>query len=167
MHHACCHCHASNACGLAQSGSICASFASPVPGPAAYCRWSGMDRTLIMLVLASFLVSAVLLWLAAETVAASAGRPSALSRALVAGSVVLAGCGLWWPAHALRVHEVISVAGVASRALPWAPALLMALLAGVAGVHMRRREWPLVALAAVALPVAVYGHAVFSAPGVF
>ncbi len=126
-----------------------------------------MDQTLITILLASFLVCVALLWLAAETGAASTGRPTALARALVAGSVVLAGCGLWWPAHALRVHEAVSTVGVVARLLPWVPALLLALLASVAGAHVRRRDWPWAALFAVALPVAAYGHAMFSAPGVF
>ena len=126
-----------------------------------------MDRTLVMLVWASVLVAAGLLWLAAEIGAASDGRPPALARTLVAASVILAGCGLWWPAHALRLHEAVNVAGLEWRALPWVPALLLALLANITGTHLRRRAWPWAALVAVALPVAAYGHAMFSAPGVF
>ena len=126
-----------------------------------------MDSSLVTIMSASFLVSASLLWLAAETGVASTGRSPALSRALVAGSVVLGACGLWWPAHALRLHEAISVAGVTSRALPWVPAVLLALLAAFVGGHVRRRAWPWAALVAVALPVVAYVHAMFSMPGVF
>jgi len=127
-----------------------------------------MDQALVTIVSASFVVTAALLWLAAETGAAAVGRPRALSRALVAGSVILGGCGLWWPAHALHVHEAAGGAGAAAHALlPWLPALLLALLASVAGIHLRRRAWPWAALVTVGLPVAAYVHAMLSAPGVF
>ncbi|MEP6874268.1 MAG: EAL domain-containing protein [Burkholderiales bacterium] len=126
-----------------------------------------MDQALALVVMASFLVSTALLWLAAETGVASTGRPGALARALVTGSVVLAACGLWWPAHALRVHEVVTFAGVASLGFVWLPALAMALLASLAGSHGRRRGWAWAALFAVTLPAAAYVHSMFSAPGVF
>ena len=126
-----------------------------------------MDQALVLVVMASFLVSTALLWLAAETAVASAGRSGALPRALVAGGVLLAACGLWWPAHALRVHEVFSVAGLASLGFAWLPAFAMALLASASGGYGRRRAWVWAALCAVMLPAAAYLHAMFSAPGVF
>ncbi len=126
-----------------------------------------MDQALVLVVVACFLVSTALLWLAAETAVASVGRPAALLRALVSGSVVLSACGLWWPAHALRVHEVVTFEGVASLGFAWLPAVAMALLAGAAGIHGRHRAWPWAALFAVILPAAAYVHAMFSAPGVF
>jgi diguanylate cyclase len=126
-----------------------------------------MDQALITVIAGSFAMAAALLWLAAETAVASADRPAALSRALVSGSVILAACGLWWPAHALGVHEVITVAGVTTSALPWIPALLLATLAAVAGNLVRRRAWAWAAGVCVTLPGVAYVHAMFSAPGVF
>jgi len=126
-----------------------------------------MDPTLVTVVSASFLIAAALLWLAAETAVAAHGRAPMLSRALVAGGVILGACGLWWPAHVLRVHDAVNVAGLGSRAVPWLPALLLALLATLVGSQMRRRAWPWAAALAVALPAAAYVHAMFSAPGVF
>ena len=126
-----------------------------------------MDPTLVTVVSASFLIAAALLWLAAETAVAAHGRAPVLSRALVAGGVILGGCGLWWPAHVLRVHDAANVAGLGARAVPWLPALLLALLASLVGSQMRRRAWPWAAALAVALPAAAYVHAMFSAPGVF
>jgi diguanylate cyclase len=126
-----------------------------------------LDQALVLVAMASFLVSSALLWLAAETAVASGGRPRALASALLTGSVVLAACGLWWPAHALHVHEVVSFAGVASLGFAGLPAAAMALLASAAGSHGRRRAWTWAALFAVMLPAAAYVHAMFSAPGVF
>ena len=126
-----------------------------------------MDQALVTVMSASFLVAAALLWLAVETGAAASGRKSALARALVGGGVMLGACGLWWPAHALRVHETASVAGGADPALAWAPAVLLALLASLVGGSLRRRAWAWAAALAVAMPLVAYVHAMFSASGVF
>ena len=120
-----------------------------------------------LVVLASLAVTAALLWLSAETHAASAGRPKALARALVAGGVVLGGCGLWWPAHVLHVHGSATVAASASFAIAWVPALLLPALAGGVGTQWRHREWLWAGLMAVAMPIVAYVQAMFGAPGVF
>jgi diguanylate cyclase (GGDEF)-like protein len=126
-----------------------------------------MDHSFALVVLASLAVSAALLWLFAETHAASVSRPKSLARALRAGGVVLGACGLWWPAHALHAHEAAAIGGASSHAFAWLPALALAALAGRVGSQWRRRAWPWVAVLAVAMPVVAYVYAMFNAPGVF
>ena len=126
-----------------------------------------MDAAFVTMIAASFMAAAALLWLAAETGAAAVGRPPALTRSLVAASLVLGACGLWWPAHALRVHETASVTHAATHWLAWVPALLLALLAGLVGTFWRRGVWGGAAALMVAMPLAAYVHAMFNAPGVF
>ncbi|MEP7296157.1 MAG: EAL domain-containing protein [Burkholderiales bacterium] len=128
--------------------------------------WSRMGQSLAVVMSASFLVAAALLWLSVETVAAAAGRPAGLARALVGGAVVFGACGLWWPAHALGVHGTASVAG-ADPMLAWVPTLLLAWMACLVGALMRRRVWFWAVALSVTMPVLVYVYAMFSAPGVF
>jgi diguanylate cyclase len=120
-----------------------------------------MDPATALLMAASLLVGAGLLWLAAATVAAASARPPAMASALGLVAVVQAACGLWWPAHAMR-------ATVSSAAL-WScvPALVLAALACGVGVLWKRGLRPWAAVAAVAMPAAAYVHAMVNAPGVF
>ena len=126
-----------------------------------------MDSSLVTVVSASFVVAAALLWLAAETAQASAGRPHGLARALIAGSVVLGACGLWWPAYALHVHESAGAGTTWPQLLAWLPSLVLAALAGFVGSHYRCRAWPVAAALFVAMPVTAYVHAMLNAPAVF
>jgi diguanylate cyclase (GGDEF)-like protein len=128
-----------------------------------------MEQTFVIAVmLASCLVASTLLWLAAEMAVDSADRPPALARALLAGSVVLGGCGLWWPAHALRVGFGESAgADLATSAFAWLPSLALALLAASVGQRLRRSAWAQAALLAVGLPIAAYVFAMSRAPGIF
>ena len=126
-----------------------------------------MDPAPALLMIASFLVCAALLWLAAETVAASASRPLPIGRALLAVAVLLAACGLWWPTHTLRAPEAAGALPGPSLLLPWLPAVLLAALACAVGVLWKRGLRPWAVAAAVAMPAAAYVHAMFSAPGVF
>ena len=126
-----------------------------------------MDQSPALLMTASFVVCAALLWLAAELAVAAPARPQRVGRALFAVSVVLGACALWWPAHALRVP----VAGVPAPGWqwlwPWLPALLLTGLAGTAGGLWNSSRRAAAGLVAVALPIAAYVHAMFSAPGIF
>jgi diguanylate cyclase (GGDEF)-like protein len=126
-----------------------------------------MEPTFVFVMLASLAVSAALLWLAAETHAASTARPASLARALQAGGIVLGACGLWWPAHALRAHEAAAVGGLVPHLFAWLPALSLAALSAGLGSLWRRRAWLWFAVLAVAMPAAGYVHAMFNAPGVF
>jgi len=126
-----------------------------------------MESALVAVVSTSFVAAACLLWLAAETGAAAFGRSRSLRHALIACSVILAATGLWWPAHVLQVHDVVRIEGMAPHWLAWVPALTLATLAGSVGAFLRRRVWSGAAALMVAMPVAAYLHAMFSAPGLF
>ncbi|MEP7101328.1 MAG: EAL domain-containing protein [Burkholderiales bacterium] len=123
-----------------------------------------MNQSPALLMAASFGVCAALLWLSAALGVAASNRPRPIARALVGVAVLLGACALWWPANALRAPE-------ASRGLnwllPWLPALLLAGLACAAAVLWDRDRRPGAAACAVAIPVAAYLHAMFSAPGIF
>ena len=126
-----------------------------------------MNQSPALLMIASFAICAVLLWLAAELAAAAASRPQGIACAVVAVSIVLGACALWWPANALRAPAAGELARGLQWLWPWLPALLLAGLACAAGMLWTRAQRIWAGLAAVAMPAAVYVHAMFSAPGIF
>ena len=126
-----------------------------------------MDQTLFLLMIASFAVSAGLLWLAAEIGAALASRPRPIALALTAVVVVLAGSGLWWPTHAMRAPDADAAARGLQMLLAWLPALGLATLACAVAALVDRGLRPGAVFAAVAMPALAYVHAMLSAPGVF
>ena len=126
-----------------------------------------MDQPLVLLLIASFAVSAALLWLSAEVGAAALARPLPMSLALLAVAVGLAGCGLWWPTHAMRAQDAESALRGVQMLLAWVPALLLAALACGVGALLARGRRPWAGVAAMAMPVVAYVHAMLSAPGVF
>jgi diguanylate cyclase len=126
-----------------------------------------MEQPLVLLMLASFAVSAALLWLSAEVGAAASARPLPIALALLAVAVGLAGCGLWWPTHAMRAQDSESALRGVQMLLPWVPALLLAALACAAGALLARGRRSWAAVVVLTMPVAAYVHAMLSAPGVF
>ena len=127
-----------------------------------------MNQSPALLMTASFVVCAALLWLAAQLALAAPARPARVARALVAVSVVLGACALWWPASALRVPVAAGTATTGLQWLwPWLPALVLAGLAVGAGGLWNSNRRVAAGLVAVALPIAAYVHAMFSAPGIF
>jgi diguanylate cyclase (GGDEF)-like protein len=125
-----------------------------------------MTYTQLLTPVASFVVTSALLWLAGETAATSAARSVALSRALAVTSVALAAIGLWWPAHALHLHET----GVGSGwllALAWVPALALAVLASVVMQSAQRGTLGWTVAAGCATPLVAYAFAMLNAPGMF
>ena len=88
-----------------------------------------MAPSLLILLLCGFAISAGLLWLAGEIGAAARARPALLASTLWGVAALLAVCGLWWPAHALRAPEIgAALPGIVA----WLPAALLAVLAGTA-----------------------------------
>ena len=120
-----------------------------------------------MLVAACFVVTALLLWLAAGMAALADRRARALATAIRAGAAVLVACGLWWPAHTLRVEGTLVASAGARSMLAWLPALALASLGLVTA-----RAWAIGSIAgalaaATATLAAAYAFAMLLLPGLF
>ena len=120
-----------------------------------------------LLMSASFAVCAVLLWLAAELGSVAATQAPRVERVLLAASVGLGACALWWPANALKLLASDSVAPGLPWLWPWLPCLLLAAFACTAGTLWSRGARAWASLPAIALPAVAYVHAMLSAPGIF
>ncbi|MEO5695556.1 MAG: EAL domain-containing protein [Burkholderiaceae bacterium] len=116
-----------------------------------------------MLLVAGFAVSATLLWLSAQTGSAAVSQPAPIGLWLLTVAVVLGACGLWWPSQALRGGSQDAMQSL----WPWLPALALAGLSSAVARLWQRRQRPWAVGVAVALPIAAYVYAMFSAPGVF
>ena len=123
-----------------------------------------MEPAPVSMMLACFAVCAALLWLAADIGVAASSQPAALAPALSAAAVVFGACGLWWPAHAMRVHDTATASGLARELLVWLPVALLAALARAVGALGRGRSMPWAVAAAAAMPVAAYANLMFGAP---
>ncbi len=114
-----------------------------------------------------FVVTALLLWLAASIGALAERRQRPLSHAIRAGAVVLAGCAFWWPAHVLQAAGTLMAEQGPGAMLGWLPALGLA-LAMLATA--RARAVGLVAGllgGAVATLAVTYSYAMLLLPGLF
>jgi diguanylate cyclase (GGDEF)-like protein len=127
-----------------------------------------MSQTPVLLLVASLVICAALLWLSAELAAEATARSAGAGRLLLPVSIGLGACALWWPSNALHGVSPASDGGQVPHWL-WSglAALLLSGLAGAVGAFWEtgRRHWA--ALAAVGLPASVYLYAMLSAPGVF
>ena len=112
-------------------------------------------------------ISALLLWLASEVLAAAHARPKTLSRRLKAAAALLAAAGIWWPGHFL---EPAGSAGTGPLGIPLIAGALAIALAGLAvGTAMAatRKTLPAFGVLSVLTLIAAYSHALFSTPGMF
>jgi diguanylate cyclase len=116
-----------------------------------------MDQTLFLLMIASFFVCSIFLWLAVQTAEAAKIRSSRAARALTVGSVLLATCGLWWPSHVMHLGD--------AQLLSWLPALLMAFFAYYVGWLWRRGQEPWAAFATTVMVLLIYAHIMVNVPG--
>jgi diguanylate cyclase (GGDEF)-like protein len=126
-----------------------------------------MSQTPAIMMTASLVICAALLWLAAELSAQARVRPAKIGRALLAVSVVLGASALWWPASALHAPAPQDSSRVPHWVWACLPALLLSALACTVGSlwHKGRRPWA--AFAAVAMPATAYLYAMLNAPGIF
>ncbi|WP_298831733.1 EAL domain-containing protein [uncultured Piscinibacter sp.] len=120
-----------------------------------------------MLVAACFVVTALLLWLAAGMAALADRRARPLATAIRGGAAVLVACGLWWPAHTLRVEGTLVAASGMPSLLAWLPALALAFLGLITA-----RAWAMGSIAgalaaATATASAAYAFAMLLLPELF
>jgi len=125
------------------------------------------NTSVLMLVAACFVVTALLLWLAAGIGALADRRAPPLARSIRVGVVVLVGCGLWWPAHALNVEGTLVASSGLRSLLAWLPALALAALGLASARAWVARSWAGTLAAGVATVVAAYAFAMLLLPGLF
>ncbi|WP_341893124.1 EAL domain-containing protein, partial [Variovorax sp. YR752] len=120
-----------------------------------------------MLVAACFVVTALLLWLAAGMSALADRRARPLARAIRLVAALIVACGLWWPAHMLHVEgTLVAFEGIRS-ALAWLPPLALSLLALATARAWAHGSIPLMLAAGAATLAASYGVAMLLLPGLF
>ena len=120
-----------------------------------------------MLVAACFVVTTLLLWLAAGVGAAAERRAVPLARRIRLGAAVLVACGLWWPAHTLQVEGTLVASSGIGSMLAWLPALGLALVALATARAWSVRSVAGTLSAGAATLVAAYGYAMLLLPGLF
>ncbi len=120
-----------------------------------------------MLVAACFIVTALLLWLAAGMSALADRRVRPLARAIRLGAAMLAACALWWPAHMLHIEGTLVAADGARSLLALLPPLALALLALATARAWAHRSLALMLAAGAATLAAAYGVAMLMLPGLF
>jgi len=120
-----------------------------------------------MLVAACFVVTAVLLWLAAGIAVAAERRGKPLAQAIRLGAAVLVACGLWWPAHTLQVEGTLVASSGIRSVLAWLPALGLSLVALATARAWAARSMAGVLAAGAATIAAAYGYAMLLLPGLF
>ena len=117
--------------------------------------------------LAAFAIGAALVWLGAGLLSAARRRTAASRHRLLGATVMVTGCGLWWPGHFFDPGQV---PGGGVSGIPLAAGLL-ALALGSAVVAtaecLTRRLWAAAAGFAVGTLLVAYGHAMFATPGLF
>jgi diguanylate cyclase (GGDEF)-like protein len=123
------------------------------------------DRLLPALV--AFGIGAALVWLAAELLGATRRQTGGERQRMRAATVMVLGCGLWWPGH---FFDPGALPGGAIGGIPLAAGLLaLALAAAIVatGECLTRRQWPAAAGLAVGTLFLAYGHGMFATPGLF
>ena len=120
-----------------------------------------------MLVATCFVVTAVLLWLAAGLAAAADRHRRPLAAGVRLGAAGLVACGLWWPAHTLRVDgTLVDGSGIGSM-LAWLPPVALALVALATARAWSSRSLALALAAGTATVASAYGYAMLLLPGLF
>jgi diguanylate cyclase (GGDEF)-like protein len=114
-----------------------------------------------LLIAVTTLVAAGLLWLAAEVGVAAAAQPPLQACLLLGVALGLAGCGLWWPMHAMP--PVSSLFGASP--LACLPVFVLAALAIGVGRLFQRRAMLWALAAATVMPMVAYVHLMLFASG--
>jgi diguanylate cyclase len=122
-----------------------------------------MDQTLALLMMASFVVCASLLWFGVQAHEAHQSRTAFAAWGLMAASVTLTACGLWWPSHALS-HLRGGAEPAVVQMLFGVLILLSAALAYAVGLLWRRGQEPWAMVAAVVMAMVVYAHLSMNLP---
>ncbi len=117
-----------------------------------------MDHSLVPLMVASFVVSAGLLWLAGEIAVAAFFRPAPIGRALFVVVLLLTACALWWPTQAMRAGDAHSSLRGVAMLVPGLLALFLAATSFAVGSLWSRGQRLSAAAAAVAMPIVAYGQ---------
>ncbi len=120
-----------------------------------------------MLVAACFVVTALLLWLAAGIAVAADRRSKPLARFIRLGAAALVACGLWWPAHTLQVEGTLVASSGIRSMLAWLPALGLSLVALATARAWAVRSVAGTLAAGAASVAAAYGYAMLLLPGLF
>lgn len=126
-----------------------------------------MAPSSIPILIASFLLCTLLLWLGSELLVSAEARVAPVGPALTVIGIMLCAIALWWPSHLLRPTVVQAADGDMPWLWPWLPAIALAGLAHACALLWRRGRPGWAVVAGVALPMAAYVHAIFSAPGMF
>ena len=117
--------------------------------------------------LAAFAIGGALVWLGAALLSAGRRRVGSSRQRLLAATVMVTGCGLWWPGH---FFDPGPTPGGAVAGIPLAAGLLaLALAAAVVATAecLSRRLWPAAAGFAIGTLLIAYGHSMFATPGLF
>jgi diguanylate cyclase (GGDEF)-like protein len=120
-----------------------------------------------MLVAACFVVTALLLWLAAGIAVAAGRRGKPLAQLIRLGAAALVACGLWWPAHTLQVEGTLVASSGIRSMLAWLPALGLSLVALATARAWAVRSIAGTLAAGAATVAAAYGYAMLLLPGLF
>ncbi len=120
-----------------------------------------------MLLAASFLVTAALLWLAGGVAARAERRARPVALAVRGGAALLAACALWWPPHLLQAEGTLGAGAGGAAMLGWLPVLGLALLALATGRAAAARSIAGGLTGGVATLAAAYGFAMLMLPGLF
>ncbi len=120
-----------------------------------------------MLLAACFVVTALMLWLAAGIAARADRHRKPLPWVIRGGAAALVACALWWPPHTLQAEGTLVAADGAMALLGWLPALGFALVALVTARAAATRSIAGVLAGGVATVAAAYGFAMLMLPGLF
>jgi diguanylate cyclase (GGDEF)-like protein len=120
-----------------------------------------------MLVVACFVVTALLLWLAAGIGVLAERRSAKLAWRVRAVAVVLSACALWWPAHALQMEGTLAASSGVRSMLAWLPALALAGLGLASTRAWAMGSWAGSLLGGIATLVAAYTFAMLLMPSLF
>ena len=126
-----------------------------------------LDSDRLLPALAAFAIGGALVWLGLALLGGARRRTGAGRQQLLGATVMVIGCGLWWPGH---FFDPGPVPGGAVAGIPLAAGLLalaFAALVVATAECLSRRLWPAAAGLAIGTLLVAYGHAMFATPGLF
>ena len=118
-------------------------------------------------IVASFAISAALLWLGSEMFTAVPLQARAFARRMKACAILLAGCGLWWPGHFLEPAGASGNGSLPMTMAAGALALALAAFAAATAAAATRKTVPAFAGLALLTLLLAYGHSLFATPSLF
>ena len=124
------------------------------------------DSARLLAGIAGCTISAVLLWLGCEVIAAARRRQGRAALPVRGAGILLAGCGLWWPGHFLEPADPVT-GRLALSLVAALLALALAAAGAATAVAARRQTLPAFAGLAILTLMVAYVHAVFATPGLF